>query len=222
MAGNLILFADRRDAGRRLAARLALLRLRDPLILALPRGGVPVGAEIADALGAQLDVVFVRKIGAPGQRELALGAVVEGSPPQTVLNGELIRALDPPEGYVDREIAREIKEIERRRNQAGRAVPEVAGRDVVVVDDGIATGATAKAALRALRGRGAARVVLAAPVGAPDAVADLSQDCDAVVCLATPDAFQAVGSFYEDFAQTTDEEVATCLVGRPAASRSRS
>jgi len=206
-------FADRRDAGRRLACALEFLRGQDPLVLALPRGGVPVGFEVARALGAELDVLLVRKIGAPGQEEYGLGAVIDGSNPQVILNDDVMRYVAPSAAYVEEEIRRQLKEIERRRNAylGNRPPSSPTDRNVVLVDDGIATGGTIRAALRALRRLGPRRLTVAVPVAPEEAIADLRREADAVVCLETPPDFRAVGLHYEDFRQTTDEEVVDLL-----------
>ena len=207
------LFEDRRDAGRQLAGALAGYRDSRPVVLALPRGGVPLGFEVAQALGAPLDVLLVRKIGAPGHEELGLGAVVEGRPPQLVLNEDVIGAVGPPPGYIDAEKARQLVEIERRRRQyvGDRPPPAVAGRTVIVVDDGIATGGTVRAALRGVSLHRPARLVLAAPVAPRDTLDELASECDDIVCLATPEPFFAVGAHYRDFTQTEDAEVIRLL-----------
>jgi len=206
-------FADRRDAGRRLAAALRHLRSEAPMILALPRGGVPIGYEVAQALDAPLDILIVRKIGAPGNPEFGLGAVVDGPEMTAVLDDSLVRLVAPPPGYVEAAIRREEDEIARRRALYAPARPRVplAGRCAVVVDDGIATGSTARAALRALRRQGPARLVLAAPVASPEAAETLSAEADEAVFLATPPDFEAVGAFYGDFRQTEDDEVVQLL-----------
>ena len=208
-------FADRSDAGRRLALRLAHLENRAPVVLALPRGGVAVGFEIARALAAPLDIVLVRKIGVPWQPELALGAVTDGAVPDRFIDRDLAARLDIPETSIDRAIERELAEIERRRNaySAGRRPVAIAGRTAIVVDDGVATGATMRVALRAVRRRGPARLVLAVPVAPPDIAAALGAEVDEVVCLATPTDFGAIGFFYRDFHQMSDAEV-TGLLGR--------
>jgi putative phosphoribosyl transferase len=208
-----VVFADRRDAGRQLAA--ALLRFKDehPLVLALPRGGVPVAFEVAQTLGAPLDVALVRKLGAPGHAELGLGAVVDGKDPQMILNEEVVRLVRPKPGYLQSEKARQLQELERRRRlyRDGRPAPAVEGRTVIVVDDGIATGGSAKAVLRALSVQRAGKLVLAVPVAPADTLEALSSEADEMVCLAAPEPFFAVGEHYEDFTQTTDEEVVRLL-----------
>jgi putative phosphoribosyl transferase len=208
-------FTDRADAGRRLAARLESYR-RDrndqsvvPVVIGLPRGGVVVAAEVARLLEAPLDVVVVRKLGAPDYPEFAIGAIARG---ETVLNEEIDPASLPP-GYLDRVIATETRELERREAlyRGGRAAVPVAGRTVLVVDDGLATGSTAAAAVRALRHAGARRIVLAVPVAAPDSARRLARLADEVVCLATPADFRAVSLWYRSFGQTSDEEVVELL-----------
>jgi putative phosphoribosyl transferase len=207
------LFADRSEAGRRLAERLLRFKDQRPVVLALPRGGVPVGFEVAQALDAPLDLVLVRKIGAPFQPELAVGAVVDGGRPETVVNDEMVREFQIPESYIAEESARQLQEIERRRGLylAGRARVPVEGRTAIVVDDGIATGATMEAALHATRRANPKRLVLATPVAPPDTIARLRPQADEVVCLATPRLFAAIGAFYDDFRQLSDEEVVDLL-----------
>jgi putative phosphoribosyl transferase len=207
------LFADRSEAGRVLAQRLLRLKGERPVVLALPRGGVPVGFEVARALDAPLDLILVRKIGAPFQPELAVGAVVDGARAETVLNEEMVREFEIPDNYLAEESARQLEEIERRRQLylAGRTRAPVEGHTAIVVDDGIATGATMEAALHATRRANPQRLVLAVPVAPPDTIEQLRPQVDEVVCLATPRLFNAIGAFYEDFRQLTDEAVVDLL-----------
>lgn len=205
-------FLDRREAGRLLGAALARLKLDDPVVLALPRGGVPVGYEVARQLGAPLDILLVRKIGAPGHEEFGIGALVDGASPQIVIDEAAARMTGADKAYIDRIVARELAELERRRAAYRTRPPEkLAGRAVVVVDDGIATGGTVRAALKGLGQVGARRVVLAVPVAPADTLQELRGLCDEVVCLITPEPFYAVGAHYRDFDQTTDEEVIRLL-----------
>lgn len=206
-------FRDRTDAGRQLAARLATIAFIDPVVLALPRGGVPVADELAARLGAPLDLVMVRKIGAPTNSEYAIGAVIDGHPPQRVLDAAAIRYTRASEDYIEAETRRQLDVIARRRELylAGRAPLRVTGRDVIVVDDGIATGSTIRAALRGLRRMQPASITLAFPVAPVDVATDLGPEVDRLVCLSTPDKFGSVGEFYADFSQTTDEEVLALL-----------
>jgi len=208
-----MLFADRRDAGRRLAARLAEEKLTDPVVIALPRGGVPVAAEIARALNAPIDLVIVRKLGLPGHEELAAGAIAEGEPPIRVISNDVLRAAGMTEEALAPVIRRETAELERRRETylGGRPRVPVTGRTVILVDDGIATGATMKAALRATRRQAPGRLVVAVPVAAPDAIAEIGHEADQVLCLSTPQSFMAVGVHYADFGQTQDAEVIAAL-----------
>ncbi len=207
------IFTDRNEAGRLLAKRLTAMKLDRPAVFALPRGGVPVAAIVAEALHAPLDLVLVRKIGAPGQPELAIGAVVDGDEPQMVFNESLVAMTGADAAYIEAVGKRELAEIERRREKylGGRKRPDPKGRDVVVIDDGLATGATALAAVRALKKRGAARVILAVPVAPPDAVTRLGREADEVVCLEQPRDFQAIGQWYLDFHQLEDDEVIRLL-----------
>src|SRR5258708_7288191 len=179
-------FSDRRAAGGGLAAALAHYKENSPVVLALPRGGVPVGFEVAKALATPLDVLLVRKIGAPGHAELGLGAIVEGQDPQLVLNQDVIRAVGPPPGYIEAEKQRQLVEIERRRRQyvGDRPPTPVEGRTVILVDDGIATGGTVKAGLRGVSQHRPARLVLAVPVAPADSLDELAAECDDIVCLA--------------------------------------
>jgi putative phosphoribosyl transferase len=211
-----MMFRDRSDAGCQLAVRLTSFRAHDPVVLALPRGGVPVGAEIARALDAPLDVVLVRKIGVPFQPELALGAVVDGDEPELVIDTQLMALLAIPESYVQEQRERQLREIERRRQSylEGRAPVAVGGRAAIVVDDGIATGSTMRAALLAIRRRQPARLVLAVPVAPPETIAALRREVDEIVCLSTPEIFGAIGQFYADFRQLGDAEVIGLLRAR--------
>jgi len=204
-------FADRAQAGRLLAGQVKALRLDRPVVYALPRGGVPVAAEVAAALDAPLDLVLVRKIGAPMQPELAVGAVVDGG--ETVLNPEVIAATGTSEEYIAAARAHELAEIERRRQRylAGRPPVDPVGRAAVVVDDGLATGATARAAMQGLRRRGAARIVLAVPVAPPETLEALRAEADDLVCVLEADLLWGIGGFYADFHQLTDEEVTRLL-----------
>lgn len=213
------MFTDRRDAGRRLAAALRHLEDDSPVVLALPRGGVPVAAEIASALDAPLDLVVVRKIGLPEQPELAMGAVVEGDPPIVLRNEDVIRTAGVDATTFAAVCAAERTEVARRRARylGGRPRIELAGRTAIVVDDGLATGATARAALRAVRRRRPARLVLAVPVGAPETIAAMQDEADAIVCLETPEWMPAIGAFYRNFDQVADAEVIETLARVPAA-----
>jgi predicted phosphoribosyltransferase len=206
-------FTDRTDAGRRLAGQLLTLGLRDPVVLALPRGGVPVGAEVAAALSAPFDVFVARKVGAPGRPEYGIGAVAEGG--GVVANDEALRALGLSDGEWDALVAQERAEVDRRvlRYRGDRPLPTLRGRDIVVVDDGLATGVTAEAALRALRTYRPRRLVLAAPVCARASAIRLALVADEVACVLSPVDFAAVGQWYDEFAQTEDREVLALLPG---------
>jgi len=208
-------FRNRADAGRQLAEKLtAYANKPDVLVLALPRGGVPVGFEVADALGAPLDVLLVRKLGVPGYEELAMGAVATGG--LRVLNEEIVRGLGIPETEIDAIVARELEELARRERlyRGGSPPPDVIGRTVILVDDGLATGATMRAAVQALKQQQPARIVVAVPTASPDTCEALRAEADDVICTMTPDPFLAVGHWYEDFSQTTDEEVRDLLARR--------
>jgi putative phosphoribosyl transferase len=203
-------FNDRDEAGRALAARLADEHLPGPVVvLALPRGGVPVALPVARRLNAPLDLLLVRKIGAPWQSELAVGAVVDGDHPEVVIDEETSAATGASRAYIDEQAQIEWAEIERRRALylRGRTPLPVRGATVIVVDDGIATGTTMRAALKALRRRGAARLVLAVPVAPHDTLTRLRREVDRIVCLAEPDPFRAIGLHYRDFEQLSDEAV---------------
>jgi len=205
-------FRDRRDAGRVLAEKLASYADQpDVLVLALPRGGVPVAYEVARALRAPLDVFLVRKLGLPGQEELAMGAIATGG--TRVINEEVVGKLNVPEEVIDAVAVEQKQELSRREHEYrdGRSPPNVRGRIILLVDDGLATGSTMRAAVAALRQQGPARIVVAVPVGAPEICAELQHEADEAVCAQTPQQFFAVGAWYEDFAQTTDEEVRDLL-----------
>lgn len=206
-------FANRADAGRQLAQRLAELRLEDPVVLALPRGGVPVALEVARRLGAPLDLVMVRKIGAPGHEELAAGAVVDGQTPELVLNPDVVRSYAIDQGYLEREQERQLAEIARRRAAYLEERPRatVAGHSAIVIDDGIATGATMRAALHAVRRAGPKELVLAVPVADAGVLARLEPEADRIVCLHVPSDLAAVGQYYLDFRQVEDPEVVAML-----------
>lgn len=209
------MFADRSDAGRQLADRLQHLKDQDAFVLGIPRGGVIVAAEVAASLQAPLDVIVPRKIGAPFNPELAVGAV---APDGTVVYDEsMVRRLGIDLSDLKRQAARELQEIERRRRlyRGDRPAPDLRGRTVILVDDGIATGYTVQAALRSLRQQQPKRLVLAVPVAPADSLARLRPDADEVVCITAPVDFYAVGQFYYDFGQTSDQEVLSALHNRP-------
>jgi predicted phosphoribosyltransferase len=210
-------FRDRRDAGQRLAAELERYAGRpDVVVLALPRGGVPVGFEVARRLGAPLDVFLVRKLGVPGHAELAMGAIASGS--VRVLNPDVVGPLGISYDVIEDVATREAHELERRERayRGDRPPLDVTDRIVIVVDDGLATGASMRAAVAALRRRGPRRIVVAVPTGAPDVCDALRRDADEVVCAVLHEPFLSVGLWYDDFSQTTDEEVRSLLAGAPA------
>jgi len=215
MGGVMALFLDRAEAGEQLAETLAALGLADPVVLALPRGGVPVAAPVAKRLGAPLDLVMVRKLGVPGHAELAAGAVVDGPVHQAVFNQDILRQLGLGEADFAAQIARELAVIEERRARylGGRKPVPVKGRDVVVVDDGIATGATARAALKGLAAAGAGSVTLAVPVAPREAQREFADLVDRFICLDVPEPFFAVGAHYQRFGQTGDDEVVALMRG---------
>ena len=205
-------FPNRTEAGRQLAEKLVKYADRDDVIvLGLPRGGVPVAFEVAQRLGAPLDVFIVRKLGVPGFEELAAGAIASGG--VRVLNQDVVRAIPHAEEAIEAVTAKETAELERREHiyREGRRAPELRDRVVILVDDGLATGATMRAAVKALRQQGTAKIVVAVPVGPPDTCREIEQEADETICLSTPPFFQAVGQYYEDFSQTSDEDVRELL-----------
>jgi predicted phosphoribosyltransferase len=205
-------FPNRAEAGRQLAEKLESYTGRNNVIvLGLPRGGVPVAYEVAKRLRAPLDVFIVRKLGVPGFEELAAGAIASGG--VRVLNEDVVRAIPYATEAIEAVTARETAELQRREQiyREGRLAPELRDKVVILVDDGLATGATMRAAVKALRERGAAKIVVAGPVGPPDTCDEISQQADEAVCLSTPPFFQAVGQYYEDFSQTSDEDVRELL-----------
>lgn len=207
------LFADRSEAGRALALQLSQLALYAPVVLALPRGGVPVALEIARVLKAPLDLLLVRKIGVPWQPELAVAAIVDGDPPEVVVDEEIQRATGVDDAYISSEAARQTDELQRRRRVylRGRPVVPLLGRTAIVVDDGIATGTTVRAALKALRRRGTAEIVLAVPVAPRETIDALRAQVDRIVVLSQPEPFYAIGPYYRDFHQVEDAEVVAAL-----------
>ena len=205
-------FANRTEAGRQLAEKLEKYVGRDDVIvLGLPRGGVPVAYEVAKRLRAPLDVFIVRKLGVPGFEELAAGAIASGG--VRVLNEDVVRAIPYAEEAIEAVTAKETTELERREQiyREERPAPELQSRIVILVDDGLATGATMRAAVKALKQRGAAKIVVAVPVGPPDTCRELAEEADETICLSAPAFFQAVGQYYEDFSQTSDEDVRELL-----------
>lgn len=219
-------YQDRADAGRQLASKLTTYAHQpDVLVLALPRGGVPVAHEVAKALGSPLDIFLVRKLGVPGHEELAMGAIASGG--VRVLNTSLVEQMGLSEETIDAVAAEELRELERRERlyRGEQPSPEVRGRTVILVDDGLATGSTMRAAVAALRRQEPARIVVAVPVGSKEACAEFQDEADETVCAHTPRSFRAVGLWYDDFSQTTDEEVthllddAAASGGKPASTR---
>ena len=208
-----MIYENRSDAGKRLARELADYECQKPLVLALPRGGMPVAAEIARALKAPLDLILVRKLGVPGQPELAMGAVIDGAEPYVVRNEDILSFLPLSEDDFRRICERELAEIERRRALYLKNRPRVDPKDrvVIVVDDGVATGATTRAALRAIRKRSPKKVILAVPVAPTGTLAELEAEADEVVCLQRHEPFHAIGLYYEDFHQVSDKEVIDLL-----------
>lgn len=204
-------FRDRRDAGRRLADELRRFEVEQPVVLALPRGGVPVAYEVAKRLRAPLDVLIVRKLRTPGHEEIAMGAIASGG--AQVLSPQVLRMFHVSEQALREETTRQAAEVERRTAgyRGGRPAPDVRGRTVLLIDDGLATGATMQVGVKAVRQYGPARVVVGVPIAAPDACELVHQTADEVVCAETPSEFRAVGSWYRDFAQTSDEEVIQLL-----------
>jgi putative phosphoribosyl transferase len=206
-------FIDRTDAGRQLAKALARYKAQRPVVLALPRGGVPVAAEVATVLDAPLDLILVRKIGVPFQPELAMGAVVDGGKPVIVRNEDVISLTGVSEQEFNATCDQQLAEIERRRKLylGDRPHPQIAGRTVIVVDDGIATGATTRAALQAIRMRKPSKLVLAVPVAPTESLKELRGEADEIICLEDYEDFGAIGLFYSDFAQVSDTEVIEIL-----------
>jgi predicted phosphoribosyltransferase len=206
-------YNDRREAGRLLAEAVAECSFADPVVLGLPRGGVVVAAEVAARLGAPLDIVLVRKLGAPHQPELAIGAVIDGTEPETVLNDDVVHATCASQDYIRQETARQLEVIEERRRLwlADRPRVPIAGKTAIVVDDGIATGATVRAALQALKRQRPKAVVIATPVAAKETVEALKAEADQVVCLQAPSSLGAIGFYYRDFRQVGDDEVTAIL-----------
>jgi putative phosphoribosyl transferase len=205
-------FPNRMEAGRQLAQKLKQYAGRDDVIvLGLPRGGVPVANEVANQLHAPLDVFIVRKLGVPGVEELAAGAIASGG--VRVLNEDVMRAIPNADQAIEALTARETAELQRREQiyREGRPAPELRDRIAILVDDGLATGATMRAAVKALRQRGAAKIVVGVPVGPPDTCHEIEEQADETICLSTPEFFQAVGQYYDDFSQTTDDDVRELL-----------
>ncbi|MGB9659810.1 MAG: phosphoribosyltransferase [Nitrososphaerales archaeon] len=205
------MFKDRTEAGKILAKALSEYKDKNTIVLAIPRGGVIVAYEVAKALNAPLDLIIPRKIGAPNQPELAIGAVTEDG--TTILNQDIVQYLRVPDDYIKTEVKRQIEEIKRRiqRYLGDKPRLSIEGKVAILIDDGVATGATTRAAIASIRKRKPALIVLAMPVGPPDTVKELREDADKVICLMTPEPFFAIGQFYENFEQTSDEEVIQIL-----------
>lgn len=205
------MFQNRLEAGRKLAEKLSEYGGRDVIVLAIPRGGVVIGYEVAKELNASLDIITPRKIGAPNNPELAIGAVTQNG--SVILNPEVILYLGVPEKYIEQEKCRQIKEIERRMSKyrGDEVYPKLEDRIVILVDDGIATGATMRAAIASIRRQKPSMLIMAVPVGARDTIFSLKREVDKLVCLSTPEPFYAIGQFYRNFEQTTDDEVITLL-----------
>ena len=214
------MFKDRREAGRRLASSMDFLRGEgNVVVLAIPRGGVVVARPVADALNASLDIIVTRKIGAPGNPELAIGAVTQDG--EAIIDGELVALLRVSDKYIEEETARQAEEVRSRmrRYRGDRPYPDLKGKVVVIVDDGIATGATIRAAIRSVRKKNVKTLIVAAPVGSRESVSELSKEADRMVCLETPEPFFAIGQFYEEFEPVEDEEVQAELDGRDGGRR---
>lgn len=212
MTNGLTKFADRKAAGKALAREISSRELADPVVLALPRGGVPIGLEVAREIGAPLDLVMVRKLGAPGHAEFAIGAVVDGDQPEVVIDRQAARMTGASDSYISQKTEDALAEIARRRTAYGVERPlAISGRTAILVDDGIATGSTVRAALKAVRKAHPKRILLAAPVAPPSAIAELEPLCDEIICLSQPRHFFAVGAHYADFGQTSDAEVVRCI-----------
>ena len=208
------MFRDRQEAGQLLASELVGLKLREPVVLALPRGGVPVAAVIAKALDAPLDLIVVRKVGAPGNSELAVAAIVDGDPPDIVLNREIVEVYGLDNADLAALVNKERPELDRRRvAYRGDSRPvSIAGKTAILVDDGAATGTTMKVAIRALKHRSPREIVVALPVAPPDTVAELVREADRIVCLIQPPHFRALGYYYRNFPQLTDDDVVSALL----------
>ena len=214
-----MVYSTREQAGEMLARRLMPYARHNVVVLGVPRGGLPVAKEVADALGAPLDVVVVRKLGAPGQPELGIGAVVDGDHPRAIFNKNIIEHLGVSDEYIDAEIARQLNEVHRREREyrGGRAKISLTSKTVIVIDDGVATGSSIRAALRGVRRQKPKRLVLAVPVAPADTIKALRSEADEIVCLETPENFHAVGQFYRDFHQISDDEVKTILQSKQPA-----